>query len=793
MPGTPSEQSFAPQQLINDDSKQSVSTVTTMQTRIKELEAEAQELRRRLHASSGSAGISRVESTSSTPKSRGNMSLSLGSSGYKPLAIIVPMLGNLHDAFEEAGYLLPRPLINVVGRPILCWLLDNLTFSPQDVVFLAVPSIMERQHGISKMVLREFPFVNMRVISIPFETRGHVETIFSVVRQMTARELRLPLVTLDCSTIYHGMDVLSRFRELPSGAGASAFFNINHPDLMKVYGSETTRFSYVQLDTEGFICNIEEKRIISSSANTGAYAFENGRAFRTAAEQLLESSEAVASGLYASSLISAMIKDGSKFMGVVIQPKHFDIVWTPLRLRAFTHAVSTGKLHMTHQMRFCFDLDGTLVTEPRIPGDLTTCDPIPKAIALVHQLHAAGHTIIITTSRGMSPGAGLSAAMANAGAQTFSTLSNFDIPFDEVHFGKPCADVYVDTRTLNGQADIERELGWCFEPDAPVSELVDGAVDARSFNQVRAKGQCSVTKSSSYQILRGECHWYRSIPSALQDFFPKLVEIADGRDEPYEIVSPDSPTDCKPAASFSTITMEKIRGTTFAHLVTTRLLLKSSLRSLLRALHAIHTHKPAVGSALGNEKQASMALLCANYGAKVKKRVHKHIELYKSLGQELGIDTDRMARTVLAFLEDFEASGRATHAHYIHGDPVFSNVLNTADGKIKFIDMRGELGNTVTTQGDIHYDLSKVYQSLCGYDFMLLDQILDESSSEIFDGLRAVFWQEVGALYPEISHRDVRLHTAAHFFTIVPLHEVRSRMARYLRVSFSMLAVEGLM
>merc|ERR1712186_218814 len=106
------------------------------------------------------------------------------------------------------------------------------------------------------------------------------------------------------------------------------------------------------------------------------------------------------------------------------------------------------------------------------------------------------------------------------------------------------------------------------------------------------------------------------------------------------------------------------------------------------------------------------------------------------------------------------------------------NVLRTDDDSVILIDMRGELGARLTTQGDVHYDLSKVYQSLCGYDFMLLDQDLDESTSEILDGLRASFWEEVRTLYPDVSHRDVRLHTAAHFFAIVPLHEVRTRMVR---------------
>merc|ERR1712127_664813 len=152
-----------------------------------------------------------------------------------------------------------------------------------------------------------------------------------------------------------------------------------------------------------------------------------------------------------------------------------------------------------------------------------------------------------------------------------------------------------------------------------------------------------------------------------------------------------------------------------------------------------------------------------------------------------------MARLVIGFLDEFEANERTKHAHFIHGDPVFSNVIRTVDNGIVLIDMRGELDQHLTPQGDVHYDLSKVYQSLCGYDFMLLDYVLDETTSEMLDDLRFAFWEEVRRLYPDISQRDIRLHTASHFFSMIPLHEKRSRMLRYLRTSFSMLSVEGLL
>ena len=61
-------------------------------------------------------------------------------------------------------------------------------------------------------------------------------------------------------------------------------------------------------------------------------------------------------------------------------------------------------------------------------------------------------------------------------------------------------------------------------------------------------------------------------------------------------------------------------------------------------------------------------------------------------------------------MELFEKEERWQASNVIHGDPVFSNVLLTDDGRIFLLDMRGEQGNILTLQGDLTYDLSKVYQ-----------------------------------------------------------------------------------
>ena len=65
-------------------------------------------------------------------------------------------------------------------------------------------------------------------------------------------------------------------------------------------------------------------------------------------------------------------------------------------------------------------------------------------------LHKLGHTIIIHTARRMKTHKGnLGKVMADIGKITFDTLEKYNIPYDEIYFGKPDADFYIDDSKLD--------------------------------------------------------------------------------------------------------------------------------------------------------------------------------------------------------------------------------------------------------------------------------------------------------------------------------------------------------
>tara|TARA_Y100000034_G_scaffold120718_1_gene163992 strand:+ start:110 stop:475 length:366 start_codon:yes stop_codon:yes gene_type:complete len=104
-------------------------------------------------------------------------------------------------------------------------------------------------------------------------------------------------------------------------------------------------------------------------------------------------------------------------------------------------------------MRICFDLDGTLCRGSKVVDgvtDYSTCEPLPNAAQYLQATRGQGHTVIIQTARGMSTAAGrVGVAQKNIGLLTLQQLADWGFEYDEIYFGKPSADLYVDDKGVN--------------------------------------------------------------------------------------------------------------------------------------------------------------------------------------------------------------------------------------------------------------------------------------------------------------------------------------------------------
>ena len=100
-------------------------------------------------------------------------------------------------------------------------------------------------------------------------------------------------------------------------------------------------------------------------------------------------------------------------------------------------------------MRICVDLDG-VISELK-QGGQTYADVAPKlgVADKLRALRAAGHVVIIFTARHMKTCNGnVGLAIARVGQVTLDWLARHGIEYDEILFGKPWADIYIDDNAL---------------------------------------------------------------------------------------------------------------------------------------------------------------------------------------------------------------------------------------------------------------------------------------------------------------------------------------------------------
>jgi capsule biosynthesis phosphatase len=96
-------------------------------------------------------------------------------------------------------------------------------------------------------------------------------------------------------------------------------------------------------------------------------------------------------------------------------------------------------------MRICIDLDGVICRLKQEGQQYADLEPMPGAADAVRALRAHGHTVILHTARHMKTCQGnVGQVLARLGAVTFAWLTRHGIEYDEIHFGKPHADIYID-------------------------------------------------------------------------------------------------------------------------------------------------------------------------------------------------------------------------------------------------------------------------------------------------------------------------------------------------------------
>ncbi len=179
--------------------------------------------------------------------------------------LVIPIASNSNFfSIEEYGY--PKPLIEIMGKPMIEHVIENLTQNVQfkKIIFIVKQDECNKYHLDNTLNL--LSPVKPEIIKLRSDTQGALCSVLLAVEHITSAE---PLVIANADQIFDGgiSQQLNKF--IGSNLDAACLtFNSVHP-----------RWSYVRLDHQNLVVETAEKRPISKHAIAGLYMYKKGSDF----------------------------------------------------------------------------------------------------------------------------------------------------------------------------------------------------------------------------------------------------------------------------------------------------------------------------------------------------------------------------------------------------------------------------------------------------------------------------------------------------------------------------------
>ncbi len=235
------------------------------------------------------------------------------------LNLLIPLAGS-GKHFKDQGYIFPKPLIEVDGKPMIQVVCENLTglaaaklifvVRKEDVDGFALTDVLNLLAPGCEIIISERP------------TAGAACSALMAIKFINNDD---PLVIANGDQ-YLDIDVAdfltdARTRKLD---GSMITFRSIHP-----------KWSFAKLDDQGYVMETAEKRPISENATAGIYYFARGDYFVEAAEEMIRKDARVMDQFFICPCYNELILQGKKIGVYPINDKAMLPLATPEGVKAF--------------------------------------------------------------------------------------------------------------------------------------------------------------------------------------------------------------------------------------------------------------------------------------------------------------------------------------------------------------------------------------------------------------------------------------------------------------------------
>ena len=236
--------------------------------------------------------------------------------------ILIPMAGR-GSRFAEAGYKLPKPLIDVGGKPMIQKVIENIGMSGTYIF------IVQKEHcelfDLDKRLQKYAP--QSVIIEIEGVTEGAACTCLLARDHIDNHE---PLMIANCDQLMKWNR--KGFRMMAAEEDTDG--------IILTFHSTSSKNSYIRMDHHSHIVEVAEKKVISDIATCGVYYWKRGDCFVWCADKMIAHNVRVNNEFYVCPTYQPMID-----IGFVVKPypvmRHFPI-GTPEDLECYQKTLTTS-------------------------------------------------------------------------------------------------------------------------------------------------------------------------------------------------------------------------------------------------------------------------------------------------------------------------------------------------------------------------------------------------------------------------------------------------------------------
>jgi len=175
------------------------------------------------------------------------------------MKLILPMAGNGQRFFDD-GYDLPKPLIDIKGKPMFVRVIENLWLGDNIKPWCIVRQDHVSEYEIDKRILEHYP--DAHIIIIPGTTEGAACTVRLATNVLGGE----PMMVANCDQLmlWDPKEFYEKIETNLHPGGLIPVFQPNHNE---------PKHSYVDVNAYDKLLVLREKEIISNLATVGVYYF----------------------------------------------------------------------------------------------------------------------------------------------------------------------------------------------------------------------------------------------------------------------------------------------------------------------------------------------------------------------------------------------------------------------------------------------------------------------------------------------------------------------------------------